>query len=579
MACGGARIVGHPGLFDLTIAHIDCDAFYASVEKRDRPELAARPVIVGGGVRGVVTAACYVARIYGVRSAMPMFKALKACPDAVVIRPDFAKYVAVGRQIRAMMATLTPLLQPLSIDEAVLDLAGTEALHGAPAAIVLARFAREVETTVGVTVSIGLAANRLLAKIAAGRDKPRGFAVIGAREAASLLAPEPVRLLPGIGPTLARKLAVQGITLLGHLQALSDREALRRLGDDGPSLAARARGEDVRRVDPARETKSISAETTFDTDLTHPDELERHLWRLAEKLARRLKENELSAGGVVLKLKTTNFANRTRAMRLPSPTVLPDRLFEAASTLLAREATGTAFRLIGIGANPLLPLAGADQGDLADLETPRRAATQAAIDALRHRFGDAAIGPGKGLAGGREAPSPCPPPARGGGVAAGVTPRVARRRSGFPGPRAGRRCRGRGLRPPRFRRPAGRLLAVIGPTPRAVLLLAVLLVLLRRLVHRVQDAEIVLGVLEVALRHHPVATAGRVAAELEVFLEQLLRGSADAQVGTVAVENVVTVEWNVATAAAAVMSHATAALHLRRHRVDGCVHACVSCSY
>ena len=180
-SCDGTRIVSHPELFDLTIAHIDCDAFYASVEKRDRPELAAKPVIVGGGVRGVVTAACYVARIYGVRSAMPMFKALKACPDAVVIRPDFAKYVAVGRQIRAMMATLTPLLQPLSIDEAVLDLAGTEALHGAPPAIVLARFAREVEATVGVTVSIGLAANRLLAKIAAGRDKPRGFAVIGAR--------------------------------------------------------------------------------------------------------------------------------------------------------------------------------------------------------------------------------------------------------------------------------------------------------------------------------------------------------------------------------------------------------------
>ena len=258
--------------------------------------------------------------------------------------------------------------------------------------------------------AIGLAANRLLAKIAAGRDKPRGFAVIGAKEATSLLAPEPVRLLPGIGPTLARKLAAQGITQLGHLQALSDREALRRLGDDGPSLAARARGEDVRRVDPARETKSISAETTFDTDLTRPADLERHLWRLAEKLARRLRENELSAGGVVLKLKTTNFAIRTRAVRLPSPTVLPDRLFEAASTLLAREATGTAFRLIGIGAHPLLSLVGADQGDLADLETPRRAATQAAIDALRERFGDAAIGRGRGWPVARKPPPPNPLP-------------------------------------------------------------------------------------------------------------------------------------------------------------------------
>jgi DNA polymerase-4 len=394
--CGGSRIVRHPELFALTIAHVDCDAFYASVEKRDRPELAARPVIVGGGVRGVVTAACYVARMYGVRSAMPMFKALKACPDAVVIRPDFAKYVAVGRQVRAMMGRLTPVVQPLSIDEAALDLAGTEALHGAPPAIVLARFAREVEAALGVTVSIGLAPNRLLAKIAAGRDKPRGFAVIGAAEAASLLAPEPVRLLPGIGPALARRLAARGITLLGHLQALSDREARRRLGEDGPALAARARGEDVRRVDPGRAARSISAETTFDTDLTEPAELERHLWRLSEKLARRLKEQELSAGGVVLKLKTADFAIRTRAARLPSPTVLPDRLFEAARALMLREATGAAFRLIGIGTNPLLPLDQADHGDLADLDTPRRAATQAAIDALRLRFGEAAIARGRG---------------------------------------------------------------------------------------------------------------------------------------------------------------------------------------
>jgi DNA polymerase-4 len=395
-ACQGTRIVQHPELLELTIAHIDCDAFYASVEKRDRPELAAKPVIVGGGVRGVVTAACYVARMYGVRSAMPMFKALKACPDAVVIRPDFAKYVAVGRQIRGMMARLTPLLQPLSIDEAVLDLAGTEILHGAPPAAVLACFARDVETGAGLTVSVGLAPNRLLAKIASGRDKPRGFAVIGAAEAVSLLAAEPVRLLPGIGPALARALAGQGITLLGHLQALSDREAKRRIGDEGPTLVRRARGEDARSVDPGRETKSISAETTFDADLTRLTDLQAPLWRLSEKLARRLKENELSTGGVVLKLKTTDFAIRTRAARLPSPTVLPDRLFEAANALLAREATGPAFRLIGIGAGPLLPLAAADHGDLADTETPRRAAAQAAIDALRQRYGESAVTRGRG---------------------------------------------------------------------------------------------------------------------------------------------------------------------------------------
>ncbi len=395
--CGGGRIISHPDLLALTIAHIDCDAFYASVEKRDRPELATKPVIVGGGTRGVVSAACYVARLSGVRSAMPMFKALKACPDAVVIRPDFTKYVAASRQIRALMEQLTPMVQPLSIDEAVLDLAGTQTLHGAPPAAVLARFALEVERSVGVTVSIGLAPNRLLAKIAVERNKPRGFAVIGAAEAAALLAPEPVGLLPGVGPALARKLAAQGITRLGHLQALSDRDALRRLGEDGPALAKRARGEDVRAVDPIRETKSISAETTFDHDLTRIDDLERHLWWLAEKLGRRLREAEFAAAGVVLKLKTADFALRTRTQRLATPTVLPDRLFAAARTLLAREATGAAFRLIGIGASTLVSRAEADRGDLADPDTPRMAAAQAAIDTLRARFGDQAVTRGRGL--------------------------------------------------------------------------------------------------------------------------------------------------------------------------------------
>jgi DNA polymerase-4 len=387
-------------LFRLTIAHVDCDAFYASVEKRDRPELASRPVIVGGGKRGVVTAACYVARMYGVKSAMPMFKALKACPDAVVIRPDFEKYTKASRAVRALMNELTPLVVPLSIDEAVMDLAGTEALHGAPPAVVLARFARRVEREVGITVSIGLAANRLLGKIAAGRNKPRGFAVIGT-EARNLLATEPVRLLPGIGPALARKLETMGITRLGHLQVLNDRDAMRRLGDDGPALVRRARGEDARSVHPGRETKSVSAETTFGDDLTSIPDLERHLWRLSEKLARQLKEQDLAAAGVVLKLKTTTFASRTRAARLIAPTVLPDRLFGAARGLLAREATGTAFRLIGIGAHPLVPRDQADHGDLADTETPRMAAAQAAIDALRARFGENSVVKGRAFRPGR----------------------------------------------------------------------------------------------------------------------------------------------------------------------------------
>ncbi|MCQ4158884.1 DNA polymerase IV [Roseomonas sp. GC11] len=396
-SCGGRRVVRHAALTRLSIAHIDCDAFFASVEKRDNPALRTKPVIVGGGRRGVVAACCYLARIRGVRSAMPMFKALPLCPDAVVVPPDHAKYSAVGQQIRALMEELTPLVQPLSIDEAVLDLSGTEALHRAPPAAVLARLALRVEREVGVTVSVGLAPNRLLAKLAVERDKPRGFAIISQEEAAALLAPEPVGVLPGVGPVLARKLQAAGFATLGQLQGLTPREAAMRLGEDGPALAARARGEDSRPVTPGRDTKSVSAETTFEADLRALPALEDALWRLAEKLARRLAEKDLAAGGVVLKLKTASFALRSRTARLAAPSRLPDTLFAAARPLLAREADGTPFRLIGIGAQPLLPGAQADQGDLVDPEAPRRAARWAAEEALRARFGAGAVMRGRAL--------------------------------------------------------------------------------------------------------------------------------------------------------------------------------------
>jgi DNA polymerase-4 len=392
----GHRWVSHPDLLELTVAHIDCDAFYASVEKRDRPELADRPVIVGGGRRGVVTTACYVARISGVRSAMPMFKALNLCPEAVVIRPDFAKYSAVARRLRAMMGALTPLVQPLSIDEAALDLAGTQAVHGAAPAVVLARLARDVEAGLGITISIGLGPNRLLAKLAAEQGKPRGFCVLG-REAAEWLAPQPVGLLPGIGPAQVRRLAARGIHLLGDLQRLDEAAAQVRLGADGPALVARARGLDRRVVHLDRETKSVSAETTFESDLVAVDDLERRLWYVCERLAARLREQDLAAGGVTLKLKTTRFALRTRAARLANPSRLPDVLFDAGRALLAREADGTAFRLIGIGAAQVVAGDQADRGDLADPDAARRVARQAALDALRDRFGAQAIGRGRGL--------------------------------------------------------------------------------------------------------------------------------------------------------------------------------------
>ena len=191
-ACRSPRLARHPELHSLTIAHVDCDAFYATIEKRDNPDIADKPVVVGGGTRGVVAAACYVARTYGVRSAMPMFEAKRRCPDAIVIKPNMAKYVQVGREVRRAMFALTPLVEPLSIDEAFLDLNGTERLHGKSAAKALAGFATKVERDLGITVSIGLSANKFLAKIASDLDKPRGFAVLGAAEAVSFLASKPV---------------------------------------------------------------------------------------------------------------------------------------------------------------------------------------------------------------------------------------------------------------------------------------------------------------------------------------------------------------------------------------------------
>ena len=394
--CGSRLSVSHPELLTLAIAHVDCDAFYASVEKRDRPELAAKPLIVGGGQRGVVTTACYIARLSGVRSAMPMFKATKLCPDAVIIKPDMAKYAAECRRIRALMRDLTPLVEPLSIDEAALDLSGTEALHRAPPAVMLARLARRVESEIGVTISIGLGPNRLLAKLAAERDKPRGFSVIGA-EAAALLAPEPISLLPGMGPAATARLAALGLTRIGQLQALDTATAIRLLGEDGPALTRRARGEDSRRVEPLHETKSISAETTFAHDLAKQPDLEKILWRITEKLAARLRASGWAAGGVTLKLKTGRHVSRTRSLRLPSPTALPDLLFAAGQGMLAREADGTPFRLLGLGAQPLRPAAEADPLDLADPDAGRRVARQQAVDKLRDRFGAAIIGRGRGF--------------------------------------------------------------------------------------------------------------------------------------------------------------------------------------
>ncbi|MDJ1464853.1 DNA polymerase IV [Nitratireductor sp. GZWM139] len=390
-SCGSPRTLAHAELDRLSLAHVDCDAFYASVEKRDNPALRDRPVIIGGGKRGVVSTACYIARIHGVRSAMPMFKALEACPEAVVVKPDMEKYSRVGRQVRSMMEALTPMVEPLSIDEAFLDLAGTEKLHGAPAALVLARFARQVEEEVGITVSVGLSYCKFLAKVASDLDKPRGFSVIGQEEAVSFLQKQPVTLIWGVGKAFAATLGKDGIRTIGQLQTMERNELMRRYGTMGDRLYHLSRGMDERGVKPRSEAKSVSSETTFNTDLSKMEDLVPVLRALSERVSARLKEADIAGRTVVLKLKTAEFRLRTRNRQLGDPTRLADRIFHTGLELLKREVDGTRFRLLGIGVSDLTDAGRADPQDLVDGLSHKRALAEGAIDSLREKFGKQAV--------------------------------------------------------------------------------------------------------------------------------------------------------------------------------------------
>lgn len=390
-ACGSPRIVRHAELYRLHIAHVDCDAFYAAVEKRDNPELRDKPVIIGGGKRGVVSTACYIARIRGVRSAMPMFKALEACPEAVVIPPDMEKYSRVGREVRELMRALTPQVEPLSIDEAFMDLAGTERLHGVPPAIALGRFAARIESEIGITASIGLSYCKFLAKIASDFEKPRGFSVIGREEAVSFLAKQPVTMIWGVGKAFAATLERDGVRQIGQLQQMDRGDLMRRYGSMGDRLYHLSRGLDDRKVNPEQDTKSVSAETTFNTDLAAAEDLVPVLRRLAERVSERLKKAGLAGRTVTLKLKSSDFKTRTRNRQLTDPTRLADRIFQTGLELLRRETDGTTYRLIGIGVSDFMDIDRADPPDLVDVGARKRALAEGAIDSLRGKFGNRAI--------------------------------------------------------------------------------------------------------------------------------------------------------------------------------------------
>lgn len=393
-SCGGYRLLSHPELDTLSIAHVDCDAFYASIEKRDNPELLHKPVIVGGGTRGVVSAACYMARIYGVRSAMPMFKALKACPDAVVVRPDMSKYAYEGKRIKDMMLDLTPLVEPLSIDEAFLDLTGTERLHGKTPAQSLINLQNKILTEIGVTVSVGLSYNKFLAKTASDLDKPSGFAVLGRADAADFLSDKPVGFIFGVGPAFSKSLAKAGIKTIADVRRRDDNYMMKQFGEGGLRLARLARAEDYRKINPSSERKSVSAETTFNQDISDPEDLKDRLWMLCVKTADRSKAKNLAGRVVTLKLKTNNFETITRRRTLAQPVQLADAIYQALEPLIEKEANGRKFRLLGAGISGLSDPVG-DSGHLLDPTALKRGQAERASDKAREKFGKMAIVKGR----------------------------------------------------------------------------------------------------------------------------------------------------------------------------------------
>ena len=396
-ACGSPRITSHPELGTLDIAHVDCDAFYASVEKRDNPKLKDKPVIVGGGKRGVVSACCYIARIKGVHSAMPMFQANKLCPDATVIHPDMEKYGRIGRTIRELMLEKTPLVEPLSIDEAFLDLSGTKMLHGAVPAETLVRLVKHIEEEIGITASIGLSYNKFLAKTASDLDKPRGFAIIGRADAIDFLSPRSVGTIWGVGNSLGARLARDGITTIGQLRDIEPQVLTARYGTIGSRLAKLSRGEDNRRVNPGGKAKSISSETTFGRDIKNFHQLSYRLWPLCETVARKLIGKELAASGITLKLKTSSFQSITRSKKLAAPTQLAEILYQSALKLLEQEANGRRYRLIGIGVAAFAAPDGADQNNLLDDRPETLAKIEGAMADVRAKFGTPAINKGRTL--------------------------------------------------------------------------------------------------------------------------------------------------------------------------------------
>ena len=377
---------------------MDCDAFYASVEKRDNPELASKPVIIGGGQRGVVSTACYVARVRGVRSAMPMFQALKLCPEAVVVRPRMEEYVKASKSIRLMMQDLTPAIEPLSLDEAFMDMTGTTKLHGAPPAVMLAKLIKRMKDELGLTGSIGLSHNKFLAKVASDLDKPHGYSVIGLAETNSFLLDKPIGLIWGVGAVAKESLSRAGIQTFNDLLRWDRQDLNQRFGSLGDRLWNLARGHDLRRVTSNTPIKSISNETTFFRDTSDSDVLDGHIWRLAEKVSDRAKARDLAGRVVTLKLKRKDHTSLTRRLSLREPTQIADRIYRTARNLFDQAGLQGPYRLIGVGLSDLVSDTDSDRtNDLLDPNAESRTKTERATDTIRAKFGSDAIVKGRSL--------------------------------------------------------------------------------------------------------------------------------------------------------------------------------------
>lgn len=395
-SCDSADIRWHAELFDLCLAHLDCDAFYASVEKRDNPDLADKPVIVGGRERGVVAAACYIARQYGVRSAMPTYTALKKCPEAVVIKPRMSHYVGISREIREMMMQLTPLVQPISIDEAFLDMHGTQALHGCSPAVALARLQAKIRTNIGITVSIGLAGTKSLAKMASDRDKPDGFFVVGDKEAKGWLAPQPISVLFGLGKAAVGRLNAAGFSTCDDLVTADLRHLTAVLGSQATSIQQRAAGIDQRPVSTNQIAKSISSETTFNSDLGSITDLEAELEALCLKVSARLKAKQIAGGRVTLKLKRPDHRILTRSQTLQGRTDKSHLLFAVGRELLQREiGPKRRYRLIGFGVDQLGDPQAPSLLDIAGGIGEKKNKLEAAMDQVQKKLGAGAVQTGR----------------------------------------------------------------------------------------------------------------------------------------------------------------------------------------